>query len=154
MSGGLSFQGGERDYIGGPNVGMTLSLRPAARFGARFDLNYHHITKWVTITYDCFIPEGCGQPTLTGDALDLVTATAAVVLVEHPHNDKTFYWTAGLGVYGVTESPYDGAYARPGWNVGGGFSLGKNVFVDVRYHQLIRPATFRHLVPLTFGVRF
>lgn len=155
MSGGFSRQSGELDHAWGHTIGLTAVVHPAHRFGARFDLAYHHVGVAGIVIYDCFGPATCRPfPTRTGNSLNVVSATAALVLEEHPHAPGSFYWTAGLGVYTVTESPYDGAYGRPGWSAGGGARVSDRLFIDVRYHQLFRPATFRHLVPITFGFRF
>ena len=157
VSGGFSRQTGEVNHDWGTTIGMTAAWRPAQRVGARFDLTYHHVGVAGTVIYsNCFAPgPGCGPfPTRTGNSLNVVSATAAVVIEEHPRARGSFYWTAGVGAYAVTESPYDGAYARPGWNFGGGARVNDKIFFDVRYHQLIQPTTFRYIVPVTVGFHF
>jgi hypothetical protein len=86
--------------------------------------------------------------------ITVASATANIRYAEQRVAGAAFYWLAGVGVYAVAHSPGDGAYTRAGWNVGGGFRLRRSLFLDVRYHQLIRAKTTKSLVPVTLGFRF
>jgi len=104
-------------------------------------------------TPPCIAPGCSGGGPGPGNAITAASATASVVLAEHP-GQNTFYWIAGLGAYDVTKSARDGSYRRFGWNVGGGFNLGRNAVFELRYHGLVDPKTSRAFIPITFGFRF
>jgi hypothetical protein len=105
------------------------------------------------IVYAPCPPPSAGPP-VCGATRKYAPITVASATANIKYSARAFHWLAGIGLYDVAQSPTDGSYARAGWNLGGGFRLGHRAFLDVRYHQLIRPKTTKSLVPVTFGWRF
>jgi hypothetical protein len=155
---GMTLESGERDFSRGYSLTGTFEIRRTARVGFRFDLGYQTFARSTFyLTAPCpppsVDPTPCGAGPGRGDNITALSTTASVVLTENPGRNS-FYWVAGLGVYAFTRTPSDGAYRRLGWNAGGGFNLGPNVVVELRYHGLFDPRTTRALIPITLGFRF
>ena len=158
MQVGLAVESGEWNFSRGYSLVGTFAIRRTARVGFRFDLGYQTFGR-STFYYDTpcpppsVNPTGCGGGPARGDDITALSTTASVVLTEHPGRNS-FYWVAGLGACAFTSTPSDGAYRKLGWNAGGGFNLGPNVVVELRYHGLFDPRTTRALIPITLGFRF
>jgi hypothetical protein len=153
---GVTLERGEPHSGVGLELGGALAVGLTSRLGIQFDATYHTFPRSGGVTYynpPC-LPPGCGTIATSRPSLTIATTSVGVRYAEQRSAGAAFYWVAGLGFYDVLQSPTDGSYTRAGWNVGGGFRLGRSLFLDVRYHQLIQPRTTRSLVPVSFGVRF
>ena len=154
--GGASVNRNQPQHLG-LQFGAMLNVGLTPRVGMQFDLTYHRFqgTRSTYIT-PCLPPSAgspaCGPVTTVTPPNSVASATVNFRYAEQRVAGAAFYWLAGVGVYAVAQS-LDGSYTRAGWNVGGGFRLGRSLFLDVRYHQLIRAQTIKSLVPVTFGVR-
>ena len=137
----------------GVHIGATFGRAPRPGLGARIDLAYTSYGSPVTI-YDSWSPTYDGPlGAVSAGMTRLVSVTTNAVYVDRRTTSRNGDWTAGLGVYAVTESP-EGRYMRPGWNVGFGWPVGSAAFLELRYHALIRPQSLRGLFPIAFGIRF
>jgi hypothetical protein len=151
---GPDFQGTDGTKALGVHLGATLSARPRTGLSARVDVTYTtHPAPFGFVEGVCGPPiEPCGydsRPPLT-----VISTTINAVYFDPKDTRRWGYWIAGLGLYGVTRSPVDGSYLRPGWNLGFGWRVSDMAFVEVRCHGIIRPAELRAFLPIVFGVRF
>ena len=150
---GVSIERGHRHNGLGLQVGGLVNVGLAPRLGMQLDVTLQTFRQAGGLVYSPCPPPSVGPPTC-GAWTKYAPLTVASATANIKYSGGSFHWLAGVGVYDVAQSPTDGSYARAGWNLGGGFRLGHRAFLDVRYHQLIRPETSRSFVPITFGVRF
>lgn len=145
---GLSFQNDDDVTARGLHVQGSLILPLGERFEARLETSIQHFGGSNSGPI-CAPADVCFSG---GGEMTVVWAVANLAFTEQRDRRGSFYWTGGVGLYGVTASPRVGPYARYGWNAGGGLRFGA-VFVEVRYHGLLGGTRLRHLVPITAGVR-
>ena len=147
---GFGIENGEPEYLPGFQLGGRFSPYVGAHFGVRVDLAYQAFVRMGTsVTYGTSCPLGGCTPR-TGDAVKLFSASTHLAIFRR----SGFAWTAGVGLYGIIESPHDGSYTRPGWNFGFSAPFGRAMFFEVRYHGLVGRQTTRGFTSASLGVGF
>jgi hypothetical protein len=144
---GFGIENGEPEYAPGLQLGGRFSPYVGAHFGVRVDLAFQTFVRVGTYATSCPFG-GCVQR--TGDAVKIFSANSHLAIFRR----SGFAWTAGVGLYGIIESPHDGAYTRPGWNVGFSAPLGRAMFFEARYHGLVGRQTTRGFTSASLGVGF
>ena len=145
--GGFGIENGEPEYAPGLLFGARFAPYVGTRFGVRFDLAYQAFGRFGTHVTSC--PVG-GCTAGTGDRVKIFSASSHLAIFRR----SGFAWTAGVGLYGIIESPHDGSYTRPGWNVGFSAPFGHAMFFEARYHGLVGRQTTRGFTSVSLGVGF
>ncbi len=150
IGGGLGFQDDSRVTRRGMQVEAAYVVPLVGRrLEGRLEGGVHRFPESLTGIV-CAGVSGC--PT-TNAAMTVLRAGASIILVEQTSERGAFYWIAGFGAYRVTDPTSGDPYTRLGWNAGFGVR-GRSVFAEIRYHEASGNQGWRHLTPITFGVRF
>jgi len=143
--GGVGLQFGEENYGPGVHLGGRFTAYARSWFAVRIDASYD--TFGTIGTYNVApCPGSCAIP--TGDRIKMLSTNASIRLGA-PSNPA---WVLGFGVYGAVETPSDGSYVRPGWNVGFTTSMNPPVFFEMRLHGLLGQQNTRSFAVLALGV--
>ncbi len=144
---GFGIENGEPHYAPGLLFGARFAPYVGTRFGVRFDLAYQAFGSFGTYVTSC--PVG-GCTAGTGDRVKIFSASSHLAIFRR----SGFAWTAGVGLYGIVESPHDGSYTRPGWNFGFSAPFGRAMFFEARYHGLVGRQTTRGFTSASLGIGF